>query len=95
MDLRRCLKKQNAGIIAMGCTCHSFHLCASRACEKLPSTVEQFCRDIYNYFSNSNKRIKELKECEVFCAEKPHRMLRPAQTRWLPLGTAVARIFEH
>lgn len=56
--------------------------------------MKQFCRDIYNYFGNSDKRIKELKECKVFCAEKPHSMLRPAQTRWLPLGTAVGRILD-
>ncbi|EFA13075.1 Zinc finger protein 862-like Protein [Tribolium castaneum] len=84
--LKALFQKENASIVTIGCTCHSFHLCASYACEKLPSTVEQFCRDIYNYFSNSSKRSMKLKECEIFCDEKPHRLLRPSQTRWLSLG---------
>ncbi|KAJ8954327.1 hypothetical protein NQ314_007131 [Rhamnusium bicolor] len=85
----------NPNIITNGCTCHSFHLCSSYACEKLPRSIEQFSRDIYNYFSNSSKRCMELKECEVFANERPHAMLCPSQTRWLSLQSVINRILEH
>ena len=43
------LKEKIPGIFLMRCICHSAHLCASHACEKLPRTVE-LLRDVYNYF---------------------------------------------
>jgi hypothetical protein len=76
-------------IVVNGCSCHSLHLCASNSCKKLPSTVEQFCRDIYSYFSHSSKRSSELKECQIFCEEKPSKMLYPSQTRWLSLQVTI------
>lgn len=42
-------------LFVMGCICHSFHLCASAACLKLPRTIEDLVRDIYSYFSYSSK----------------------------------------
>ncbi|CAH1099559.1 unnamed protein product [Psylliodes chrysocephalus] len=82
-------------IYVQGCTCHSLHLCTSSAAKKLPNTVEQFTRDIYSYFSNSNKRQEELQECQVFFNERPHKMLYPSQTRWLSLIAVVDRILGH
>jgi hypothetical protein len=32
--------------------------------------------------------------CEIFCQENPHSLLRPSQMRWLSLGQ-VYRILEH
>lgn len=73
------------GIFVLGCVCHSFHLCASAAANTLPKSVEDFARSIYNFFSNSSNRCKLLTECQQFLHEKPHKMLRPSQTRWLSL----------
>ena len=75
------LKRICPNIMVQGCVSHSAHLCASRACDKLPNTVEQFARDIYNYLKNSPKRQNELKECQIFAQETPHKMLKPSQTR--------------
>lgn len=72
-------------IVVIGCTCHSLHLCASYATKKLPSCIEHFVRDIYSYFANSSKRLKELEECQVFAEERPTKLLYPGQTRWLSL----------
>lgn len=44
------------------CISHSFALCASNSCEKLPDFVKAIFRDICNYFSNSPKRISNFKE---------------------------------
>lgn len=82
-------------IYTLGCVCHSLHLCASAAANKLPSSVEDFVRNIYNYFSNSSKRIDMFNECQVFCTLKPKKLLHPAQTRWLSLQAAVDRVVEN
>jgi hypothetical protein len=35
-----------------------------------------------------------LKEFQIFCNVDPHKILRPAQTRWLSLLSVVRRILE-
>lgn len=76
------------------CICHSFALCASYACTKLPREPEGLIRDVYNYISTSPKRTGLLKEFQEFLALKPHKILHPCQTRWLSLSSAVVRTLE-
>jgi hypothetical protein len=45
------LKADVPHIFLFKCICHSFHLCASAACAKLPRGVEVCVRDIYNYIA--------------------------------------------
>ncbi|CAH1104675.1 unnamed protein product [Psylliodes chrysocephalus] len=40
------LREKCPNLFMMKCVCHSFHLYASYACEKLPSEVEQLARDV-------------------------------------------------
>nr|CAI5826534.1 unnamed protein product [Callosobruchus analis] len=63
----------------MKCICHSFHLYASYACEKLPQEAETFTGDIYNYCLNSPKRTDELKEFQDFTNTTTLRILHPRQ----------------
>lgn len=88
------LKNDIPSLFTMKCICHSFHLCASYACMKIPNTVESLIRDIYNFFSSSPKRQLEFREFQKFCNIKIHKMLHPAQTRWLSMHMAVSRILE-
>lgn len=81
-------------IFVMKCICHSFHLCASYACEKLPQEVEKFTRDVHNYFSNSPKRIGDLKLFQEFANISPLKILHPAATRWLSLESVVKRLLS-
>ncbi|CAH1099391.1 unnamed protein product [Psylliodes chrysocephalus] len=60
----------------------TLHLGSSAACTKLPKSVEEFVRNLYNHFSNSSRRIDEFEEYQKFLQFKPHKLLRPAQTRW-------------
>lgn len=83
--VRKKLTEICPGIVVQRCNCHNLHLSASNACKKLPTSVEQFVRDIYTYFSHSVKRSNELKEFQIFAEEKPSKMLYPSQTRWLSL----------
>lgn len=78
----------------MKCICHSFALCASYACTKLPREPEGLLRDVFNYISMSPKRAGILKEFQEFLSLKPHKILHPCQTRWLSLRCAVMRILE-
>ena len=82
------------GIIIPKCVCHSLHLCASDACKQLPAECEKLTRDIYNYFATSSKRQSLLKEFQVFTETDIHKILKPAQTRWLSLSAVVQRILE-
>lgn len=88
------IKSDIPHIFIMKCISHSFHLCASNACQVLPRGIEDLVRDIYNYFANSPKRIETFKEFQNFAHTKIHKMLHPAQTRWLSLEAAVCRVLE-
>lgn len=82
------------GITILKCICHSLHLCANDATKELPYTCEKLARNVYNYFKNSNKRQSEFKEFQQFVEIDIHRILRPAQTRWLSLTAVVDRMLE-
>ena len=73
----------------MKCLCHSAHLCASHACEKLPRAVEDFVRDIYSHFCHSAKRLAEYERFQHFTNTEPHKLLKCSQTRWLSLEQCV------
>ena len=78
----------------MKCLCHSAHLCASHACKKLPRAIEDFIRDIYSHFAHSAKRLSEYKKFQHFAETEPHKILKPAQTRWLSLEQCIQRVLE-
>lgn len=88
------LQSQIKNLFTLKCICHSFSLCASNAFSKLPRGVEDLVRKIYNFFSNSPKRVDTLKEFQTFTDTPIHKILHPTQTRWLSLESAVNRILE-
>lgn len=75
----------NPKIMVMVCICHSLHLCASAAAQKLPKSVEEFLRNLINYISNSSKRIESFKEYQEFVNIKLLILLKTSQTRWFSL----------
>lgn len=89
------LSKDVDGLFLMKCICHSFHLCASYACEKLPDFVEDFARSVFNYFHSSPKRSYEFKEIQEYLELKPYKLLQPSQTRWLSLLNVVTRLLKN
>lgn len=88
------LQRDLPGITIVKCVCHSAHLCASEACKKLPESIEQLARDIYNFFKHSDKRLFSLRVFQDFVNVEPHKILKPSQTRWLSLSAVVSRILE-
>lgn len=87
-------KQNNINLLFIKCTCHSLHLCTSYACKKLPVTVEKLCRNIFNFFAHSSKRIAEFKEFQDYCSVKSHKILGISSTRWLSLDNVINRIIE-
>ncbi|KYN19742.1 hypothetical protein ALC57_07895, partial [Trachymyrmex cornetzi] len=85
------LRELNKDIFTLGCVCHSLHLCSSKATIKLPKSVEEFVRNLYNHFNNSPKQRDDFKY-QKFLDLKPHKMLRPSQTRWLSLQAVIDRV---
>lgn len=88
------LREVAPGILVLKCVCHSIHICASQAANKLPRVCEDMIRAIYTYFAHSAKRKHEFQEFQEYCAVKPHKLLHVSQTRWLSLHSAVSRIVE-
>ena len=88
------LKSEFSYIQAVKCSCHLIHLVSSYAASKLPKSVEDLCRDVYAHFHRSSKRQDVFKQFQAFFGVEPHKLLSPAQTRWLSLQECVNRILE-
>ncbi|KYN29921.1 hypothetical protein ALC57_00622 [Trachymyrmex cornetzi] len=93
-SLKTMLTKDIPGLFVLKCTCHSLALCASYACMKLPRGPEDFVRDVHSYMKYSFKRMSEFKDFQNFVDTKPHKLLLPAQTRWLSLISVIKRVLE-
>ncbi len=89
------LLKQNVPhVLAVKCSCHLIHLCSSYACQKLSTSLEDLCRNVYSHFSRSSLRQKEYQQFQEFVEAEPHKLLGLVQTRWLSLELCVTRILE-
>lgn len=72
------LKLSIPDITCVKCSCHMIHLVASKACSKLPSSIEDLLRNIGAHFSRSSKRVNRLQECQEFYGVEMHKILSPA-----------------
>lgn len=76
------------------CICHSLHLCASDVSITLPKRCEELMKNVYSYFSRSSKRMIQFENYQKLNEDTRHRLLQPAQTRWLSVQAAVERLVE-
>jgi hypothetical protein len=88
------LKNINPHTIFMYCLCHGTNLVASKACGEIPYYVEKLLHDVYNYFSQSPKRLCEFIHFQLLSELEPSRILEPCQTRWLSLEAYVLRFLK-
>lgn len=93
-SVKTLLENEIPDIFVFKCVCHSLMLCASYAAEKIPDHVEDLVRDVYTYMKLSFKRQSKFQEFQVFCENKPHKLLQPCQTRWLSLHSCIRRVLE-
>ena len=85
---------QNENIYISGCPCHLVHIAAQKAAQKIPIKFEDLLVDIYYYLDKSSKRNLELKNCQLMCEIKTHKILKHVSTRWLSLGKCLERLLE-
>ncbi|KAJ8930422.1 hypothetical protein NQ314_016748 [Rhamnusium bicolor] len=88
------LKKDIPHIALIKCSCHMINLSSSKACLKLPRTVEDLLRSLGAHFSRSSQRQHTFKGFQEFFQVDIHKILTLAQTRWLSLKTCVDRVLE-
>lgn len=88
------LKSEIDYIVCVKCSCHMAHLAASKACLQLPKSVEDLLRNLSSHFSRSFSRQQALKEMQQFFCVEIHKILSPANTRWLSLKACVDRVLE-
>lgn len=93
------LKKENPQIILIKCTCHSLHLCCSKASNSIPKNADFLIKEVYNYFSHSPlrtllyKRAFDLINTGVD-SNNFRKLIQISGTRWLSCGAAIRRILE-
>lgn len=88
------LREKQSQLYTLHCPCHISALISTNACQKIPAVVEQLVRDIFSHFSSSPKRQFLYSQFQTFVDCKPHKLLRPSQTRWLSLQQVVDRTIE-
>lgn len=88
------VKCQNPSAYILGCPCYLISLAASKAADKIPLPVEDILIKIFYYLDKSSKRHQNLKDIQVLCGKETHKILKHVATRWLSLGTCLARFVE-
>lgn len=88
------LKSEFPHIACIKCSCHMIHLSASKACLKLPRSVEDFLRNIGSHFSRSHLRQEKYREFQEFFKTEIHKILTVATTRWLSLKQCTDGVLE-
>ncbi|XP_015372276.1 PREDICTED: uncharacterized protein LOC107167643 [Diuraphis noxia] len=88
------LKTAIPGMACIKCSCHMIHLSSSKACLKLPRSIEDLLRNIGSHFSRSYSRQIKFREFQEFFHIEIHKILSPCTTRWLSLKAFVDRILE-
>ncbi|XP_071578842.1 general transcription factor II-I repeat domain-containing protein 2B-like [Temnothorax nylanderi] len=83
----------------MRCTCHSLHLCSSKASEELPGSLDFLVREVFNWFSISPlRKINYKKTFDLINsgndAQKFRQMIQLSRTRWLAFYNVVKRLLE-
>ncbi|XP_011859228.1 PREDICTED: zinc finger MYM-type protein 1-like [Vollenhovia emeryi] len=92
------LKRDVPNLQLMRCTCHSLHLCPSKASEELPSSLDFLVREIFNWFSISPlRKINYKKTFDLInCGNdaQKRQMIQLSRTRWLAFYDVVKRLLE-
>ncbi|CAI6353168.1 unnamed protein product [Macrosiphum euphorbiae] len=88
------LKTAIPGIACIKCSCHMIHLSASKACLKLPRSIEDLLRNVGSHLSISHSRQTKYKAFQEFFQVEIHKILAPCTTRWQSLKACVDRVLK-
>uniref|UniRef100_H3AXR2 Uncharacterized protein n=1 Tax=Latimeria chalumnae TaxID=7897 RepID=H3AXR2_LATCH len=84
------IKEKQPHLYTLHCACHVSHICASDACKKLPSYLDNFFVELFWHFHCS----EVLKGYQEFTDTVIHKILKPCSTRWLQLEACTNRTLE-
>ncbi|XP_018400832.1 PREDICTED: uncharacterized protein LOC108778209 [Cyphomyrmex costatus] len=78
------------------CSCHSLHLCLSKAAEQLPADLEFLVRESRNWFANIPlRRIQyESLYSAINKGDMPLKLVQLVKTRWLAWSKAINVLVE-
>jgi len=85
------LKKRNPYLTSNHCIAHRLHLAAEDAAKEVPyfSSYKEIVKSIYTFFSNSYKRMYELKSIQENSENPDLAILNIVDTRWLSWATVI------
>ncbi|EFA12406.1 hypothetical protein TcasGA2_TC016408 [Tribolium castaneum] len=89
------LKEDVPSAVLLRCICHSAALIVNKACDMLPSELEDLMREVYTYIGGSSKRCDQLKEMQEYFCMKHHKILKVSGTRWLSTHQCVERLLSN
>ena len=88
------LKDDVSSVYILGCVCHSFALCASRADSVLPTFLQSFHKYVISYFPRSAKRQRYFSLIQKVVNTVTHKIPMLAQARWLSGEKVATAILE-
>lgn len=90
------IRKEHPNVQLMKCSCHSLSLCASKASDELPASVEFLLRESRNWFSRSPLRQTTYKNMyeKLSSGKKPPKLVQLSDTRWLAWTNAVSVVLK-
>jgi hypothetical protein len=65
-SVSKLLTTEYPNVTTVKCSCHLIHLVGSYAALKLPKGLEDLCRDIFNHFHRSSKRMDVYSQFQMF-----------------------------
>lgn len=76
--------------------CHSLNICASNACDEMPSSLEFLVREIRNWFLHSSLRQLMYKYLlqTLYEGKQPPRIFQLSTTRWLAWYGRIKSVFD-
>ncbi|XP_075550145.1 SCAN domain-containing protein 3-like [Dermacentor variabilis] len=90
------LRRKNENLMLVKCVCHSIQLCASKAVEVLPRSLEFLVGRSYSWFSHSSLRLQEYGKIYRLMnnGKEPLKLVQLSGTRWLSISGCCKRILE-
>ncbi|CAG5102790.1 Protein of unknown function [Cotesia congregata] len=90
------IRKEYPNVQLMKCSCHSLSLCASKASDELPASVEFLLRESRNWFSRSPLRQTTYKNMyeKLSSGNKPPKLVQLSDTRWLAWTNEVSVVLK-
>jgi len=88
------LKNEVPHLQLIKCVCHSLNLCAAKACEELPSSLEFLLRESRSWFSHSSLRQMTYNNLfqSLHDGKQPPCLIQLSTTRWLSWHNCVKAV---